>query len=287
MEAQTYTTTTKRAFGAHVLPFLDALRSQSPEELAQVETCVRGFASLSLAELEGYALLRRSDTKYLLNFEHFRELFPALTTHYKILEIEGRRLHHYRTLYFDTPGFALYRQHHAGRRHRYKVRYRHYTDSNLAFVEVKEKVRAHRTVKHRQRVDRISDTLAVDGGASFVRSRSPYSAGALEPTLGNEFLRITLAGKDLPERLTVDLGLRLFSEEGGATLPGLVVMEVKQKRFSFDSPAICRLRTLGVRPLDFSKYCAGVNLLYPQVKGNGFKPRMLKMYKIMQGGVTC
>jgi SPX domain protein involved in polyphosphate accumulation len=66
-----------------------------------------------------------------------------------VLEINGARLHHYQTLYFDTRDFALYSQHHNGQRARYKVRVREYLDSEMAFLEVKRKTNQNRTIKSR------------------------------------------------------------------------------------------------------------------------------------------
>ena len=45
--------------------------------------------------------------------DHLYPALASLTEHYRILEIDGVRLHRYGTLYFDTADSALYRQHHA------------------------------------------------------------------------------------------------------------------------------------------------------------------------------
>jgi hypothetical protein len=49
----------------------------------------------------------------VLHVDHLYGALASLTEHYRILEIDGVRLHRYETLYFDTTDFALYRQHHA------------------------------------------------------------------------------------------------------------------------------------------------------------------------------
>ena len=72
------------------------------------------FAPTTLAEMDAVALLNRTDTKYLLTTSRLGALLEALAGEYLVLEIGGARLHHYQTLYFDTPDFALFRRHHAG-----------------------------------------------------------------------------------------------------------------------------------------------------------------------------
>jgi len=97
------------------------------------------FTPIGLAQIEDMALLHRIDTKYVLSEAQLYQALSHLASTYHVLEIEGRRQQNYQTLYFDTPGFALYLQHHNGWRSRYKVRSRVYVDSGMTFFEVKHK----------------------------------------------------------------------------------------------------------------------------------------------------
>lgn len=72
------------------------------------------FAPITLAEMDGVSLLNRVDTKYLLSEATLAAILPSLASEYRVLEIDGRRAHRYRTLYFDTPDLDLYRRHRAG-----------------------------------------------------------------------------------------------------------------------------------------------------------------------------
>jgi hypothetical protein len=44
------------------------------------------------------------------------------------------------------------------------------------------------------------------------------------------------------------------------------------------------MRSLGVQPQRFSKYCLGIPVFYPGVKANLFKPRYLLIERIMRKG---
>jgi hypothetical protein len=170
---------------------------------------LQSFSAIHLSEMDHVALLRRTDTKYLLSEEQFFQALAHLTGHYRILEISGCRLHRYQTLYYDTQNLALYRQHHDGWRNRYKVRKRAYTDSDLAFLEVKHKVNANTTIKSRRRTRGLSSQIARDAG-SFLRTHYPYQVEELEAKLVNAFQRITLVSTHSVERLTVDVDLRFL-----------------------------------------------------------------------------
>lgn len=239
------------------------------------------FEPISLADMERVALLDRTDTKYLMRASQLEHALRQLTAQYWVLEVNGTRLNHYQTLYFDTRDFALYRQHHNGLRSRYKVRIREYVNSDQAFWEVKRKTNRERTIKSRRQTQEIK--TRIEGHADeFVDIHTPFHAEDLEPKLWNDFVRMTLVSKYRPERLTLDLNLRFGWGDAYAAMPGIAIAEVKQERFSQQSDFIRQMRQLGIRPHRFSKYCAGVYMLYDNVKTNNFKSRMRMVDKLMQ-----
>lgn len=249
--------------------------------IARVERSLACFDPISLTEMEQVALLDRTDTKYIMRVSQLAHVLGQLVDQYRVLQINGRYLNHYQTLYFDTHDFALYRQHHNGLRARYKVRAREYVDSDLAFWEVKRKTNQERTIKSRLKTSDI--TADMEGQVNeFIDAHTPLDVQELGPKLRNKFLRVTLVSKHYPERLTLDLNLEFGWDDAYATLPGIAIAEVKQEHFSQQSDFIQQMRGLGIRPTRFSKYCAGVYLLYEGVKINNFKPRMRLVEKLMQ-----
>lgn len=126
-------------------------RVQSDRAAAEMEGLLEGYAPISLAEMEVVSLLKRVDTKYVLHIGQLFQALSGLRDRYRVLEVQGRRLNCYHTLYFDPPDFQLYHQHHNGQRSRYKVRSREYVDSQLVYLEVKCKNNRDQTVKSRLR----------------------------------------------------------------------------------------------------------------------------------------
>src|SRR3954471_758320 len=51
------------------------------------------LAPATLRDLDAVALLNRVDTKYLLTLPRLLALLPSLAREYRVLDIEGRRLH--------------------------------------------------------------------------------------------------------------------------------------------------------------------------------------------------
>jgi hypothetical protein len=241
------------------------------------------LAPISLDEMAGVALLDRSETKFVFHERRLPEVLNALLAEYRVLEINGNRLNHYRTLYFDTPDFALFRRHQAGGRNRYKVRSRTYLDTDVSFLEVKHKVNESRTIKNRVRTQDFVEQLSPKS-ARFLDTTLPQNQWELEPKLWNQYTRITLVGKHRPERVTIDLNLQFIDNDGQTmTLPGLVIAEVKKSGADHDSSFTRHMRAMSIRPTGFSKYCVGVSMLYDEVKHNSFKPKLRMISKLIHG----
>ncbi len=241
------------------------------------------FAPLSLADMDDVALLDRSDIKYVMNVRQLNCVLTTLTDSYRILEIEGMRLHHYRTLYFDTVDLALYGAHHAHRRNRYKVRSRQYVDNHQAFLEVKCKTGSDRTVKSRMPTRGLVTRITPET-RDFVNMHSSLTAELLAPALWNEFYRVTLVSERRRERLTLDLNVQLRNDRHAAALTDIIVAELKQGRPDRDAEFARQMRVMGIRPTPFSKYCIGVALLYHNVKRNNFRPILRLLNKLSGGG---
>jgi len=235
--------------------------------------------------MEHVALLDRTDTKYVMRVSQLCYLLEQMPGQYRVLHINRSSLNHYQTLYFDTHDFGLYQQHHNGLRARYKVRVREYVDSDLAYWEVKRKTNQGRTVKSRLKAPAL-DANMDQQAADFISTYTPLDARALEPKLWNRFLRVTLVSKERPERLTVDLNLEFGWGDVYAALTGLVVVEVKQARTSSRSDSVYQMRRMGIQASSFSKYCAGVYLLYDGIKINNFKSQMHLVNKLIQEEVA-
>jgi len=242
----------------------------------QIEQSLSYFEPIFLSEMKNVSLLDRIDTKYIFPISELYAILNQVENEYKVLTINQICLNSYHTVYFDEPEFTFYNQHHNNHATRYKVRTRQYIDTNLTFFEVKHKTNKKRTIKSRLPLNGAmrSQTAEVK---EFVDSHVPVDSNRLESKLWNDYLRITLVGKSRPERVTIDIDLSFGRDQENADLHGIAIAEVKQAHFSQDSYFIQQMRQRGIRSSSFSKYCAGVYLLYEDVKTNNFKELMQKV----------
>lgn len=250
--------------------------------VSPAQSVINTYAPISLSEMADVALLNRIDTKYVMTTNTLLTALSQLQNDYRVLEVDGIRLNHYQTLYFDTADFDLYYRHHAGAADRYKVRSRAYVESDLSFLEVKHKTNKKRTIKSRLQTERMQ-TMVSQETAVFLQHHYPYEVAELLPILWNNFTRITLVSSHRPERLTLDMDLAFAQGQRQVALPGLAIAEVKQEGYSTRSDFIQQMRASGVRQTSFSKYCLGASALYPHLKQNNFKQNYLLVQKLMQG----
>lgn len=250
---------------------------------------LQNFEAISLQEMDNVKLLNRADTKYLLNQNKLISVLDQLKSFYRILEIAGKRTNDYKTLYFDTENFRLYYDHHRGKMNRTKIRYRKYLDSDLCYLEIKLKTNKGKTEKERIKRKDLSEQVAEaefsERSKIFIEQCAKIPATELNHKLNNYFTRITLVHKQRKERLTIDLNLRFDNGQSHADLNDLVIAELKQEKFSSQSDFVSIMKKERIYPGGFSKYCIGTILLYPQLKRNTFKRKILKINKITNGNI--
>lgn len=228
--------------------------------------------------MDGVQLMNRTDTKFILSRKDFEEILGNLPDDYRVLEINGNRQSRYETLYYDTPEFRHYLAHQNGKKTRWKIRKRKYVESNLSFLEIKFKNNGGRTIKSRIKLDEFDTTLN-ERCCRFIESKNPQSQ-TLEPKLINTFRRITLVNKTIPERVTIDIDVAFQNHGKNVSLRHLVIAEVKQENVNRHTAFMRLVKQRIIRPEGVSKYCLGVALIYPQIKSNTFKEKILKINKL-------
>jgi hypothetical protein len=249
---------------------------------SRLDVVADGFAPISLDEMDAVALLNRVDTKFVLTTAQLSRALTALQNDYRILEVQGQRLNHYRTLYFDMPDFDLYNLHVNGHAERYKVRSREYTDSHQSFLEVKHKTCKDRTIK--DRINTVQPLHHVNREAEqWLHGVFPYESSMLEAKIWNTFTRLTLVSKHYCERVTLDVELTFYRNDKVTHLDDVAIAEVKLDAQDQTSPFLEQMRTQRIRPQGFSKYCIGVSMLYDHVKKNALKPQLLRLEKLSKG----
>lgn len=236
------------------------------------------FVPITLSEMDGVKLMNRTDTKFVFKRDLLNKILPALMDTYKVLEIGGKRLSNYKTLYYDTPIYDFYLNHHNQRGNRFKVRIRNYVESDLYFLEIKNKFKG-RTDKKRIAVQDFENELE-DRSKEFINKVLGEEV-ELVSKLWNSFTRITLVNQKEKERLTLDLNLSFEWENNKQLLDEVVIAELKQENVNRASLFYRLLKENGVREKRFSKYCIGIIKQNPEIKSNRFKEKILFIDKLM------
>lgn len=244
----------------------------------EISKITASFSPIKLAEMDNVKLMSRSDTKFAFKFSKLPELLNQMMPFYKVLEINGKFIHDYKSLYFDTDDRKFYLDHHNGRVNRNKVRFREYVGSDLTFLEIKRKNNKGKTIKKRMKVDSINDKLSVK------QKEYIYSIIGTNIILNSKqwinFSRITFVHKVHKERLTIDINLNFKEKDRRGDLNQIAIGEVKQERMSRLSDFMRIAKELHILPIRISKYCMSTLELNPELKQNRFKEKTLFLTKL-------
>ena len=220
---------------------------------------------LAIAELS-----TRVDLKYVIPIEQLGDFVDRLPRRFAALEITGRRVFRYESMYFDTADFAFYRSHVQGRRKRYKARSRSYCDTGSAMLEVKLKGPRGQTVKVRLPYDYHHRAVMTSQGKAFlervVGEQYGLEVPMVQPVLMTRYRRATLVDVEQRTRLTIDTHLGWSDSRTTRRADDLALIE--SKSMSGPGAADTVLCGMGVRPVRMSKYCLGVALLHPDIAAN-------------------
>jgi len=245
--------------------------------LEATKNILDGMDSINLEEMDSVRLMNRMDTKCIFSVDLLNKILVECKDHYRVLYHAGTRSAFYKTLYFDTKGLNFYFDHHNGKARRFKVRMRNYTESNLFYLEIKYKTYG-RTDKKRIKAESFTNVLDNEQN-SFLENITRQQL-ALRPVIWNNFNRITLVNKRMPERVTIDTNIAFEYLGKTSEYNKLVIGEIKQERTNYNSPILNLLKKNGIRPSGMSKYCLGIAVMDQTVKHNNFKERLLNIQKL-------
>jgi hypothetical protein len=252
----------------------------------QLPGILQSFEPISLKEMDNVKLMNRTDTKYTFNRSQFGDVLTEVLADYRVLEVEGKRLSRYKTLYYDTSDYNLYTRHHNGELNRYKIRHRSYVESDIGFLEVKFKSNKGRTVKDRIKKKDVPFSWEADTEA-FLKEMIPFDPQSLKPVIWVNYSRLTLVSKANAERLTIDLDLEFVQGDVKKNLSELVIAEVKQEKRKA-SPFLKVMKQLHIREGSISKYCMGIALTSgKKVKKNNFKQKLLNLKHIIYDDIVA
>ncbi|HIW91734.1 MAG TPA: polyphosphate polymerase domain-containing protein [Candidatus Corynebacterium avicola] len=239
------------------------------------------------------AMLTRIDRKYVLPATDLPEVLDRLDTEAaatRVLQIDGRTAHGYRSVYFDTPDLRSFRMAAHPRRYKFKLRTRTYLDSGESFLEFKaagprgvtaksrfELTGADATAAHDDRLspdavawaDDLLDQVRPDHG-------SPVHADELTPVMWGTYHRTTYLLPDGEGRSTVDTDLTWKGvDTDRLERPGMVIVETKSGNRPSTMDRL--LWRSGHRPTKISKFGTGMAALHPELPHNRWT-RVLNTY---------
>lgn len=250
------------------------LKSDLGEELS-------GLKPVTLDDISGVSLMNRLEVKYLFTSMKLTKLINLLGNNYHVLEINNMRILPYTSTYFDTEDSLFYNQHVRGKFSRHKIRYRKYEATSESFLEIKKKTNKGRTIKWRIENSQLTDSFDSEA-SSFIGEYLPVNSTLIRPAIINQFTRITLAGFEMKERITIDFNISFSRPDLSEviSLPYLAIAELKKEGHSYSSPFNNMIRKLDIYPTGFSKYCVGSALLNDTLKRNMIKPKLLLLNKL-------
>jgi len=222
------------------------------------------------------ALLDRMENKYVIAVPALRPILIGLASQFDVLAIDDEVVFRYETVYFDSRDLVAYRDHAQGKRKRFKIRSRRYVESDLCFFEVKLKGVRGRTIKERMAYTPAEHGTMTSDARAFVSAcfrdvygiDFPYDVG---PSLPMRYQRVTLVGKRVAERVTVDFALEFQRDDRSwlAAPSSFAIVEVKSELGRGLADGI--IRSHGLRGTACSKYCVGLNVMLPNLRYNAFK----------------
>jgi hypothetical protein len=162
------------------------------------------------------------------------------------------------------------------------VRHRLYVDSGLSYLEIKFKNNKNRTIKWRTK-EAFADKEKKKLNDSFLKNYVPYTSDDLEPSLQNNFNRITLVDKEFTQRVTFDFQLGFNNEnKNEKDIHEIAIAELKIDKNNKNNLFQQILKTYKIKSCGFSKYCIGKTLSDKNIcrKQRNLKPNLLKLNRI-------
>ncbi len=243
-----------------------------------IDNIISQFSTISLEDMDDVKLMSRTDTKFTFSIDKLSVLLKKLIPFYRVLSINKKLVHDYKSLYYDTEERKFYIDHHNQRVNRNKIRFREYIGSNLTFLEVKLKNNKGRTIKKRIKVDSISKVLS-DKQQEYIDNIIGQSLN-VSAKQWIKFSRITFVNKKRKERLTIDINLSFSNSNFSGNLKDIVIAEVKQEKMSRSSEFMKITKEMSILPIRLSKYCMSTLQLNPGIKANRFKRKQLFINKL-------
>ena len=251
-------------------------------KITQLKYSLSGFDHHDLERLSASRLMDRIDSKFLVPENALVNILDRCREDYSLLSINDEQIFQYDNVYFDTDDYTFYHMHHNGKLNRVKIRHRQYRCTNTAYLEIKFKNNKKRTIKKRVQVQENA-LHALRDESDFVREYGFIDPAKLKTSQFSRYFRVCLANEQAGERITFDFFPEFHDarESRSVVLSDVVIVELKQSCLNRKSEFFQLMKSMGYRPISFSKYCMGLYLAgNSRIKTNQFKQNGLQLGKI-------
>lgn len=231
------------------------------------------FSPISLTQLNATAsFLDRIDTKYVVTEQKFIDMIADFKDDFFVLEIGGKSVFEYDSVYMDSEDYDFYITHQKGAESRSKVRTRKYIESDIVFFEYKQKKdRLLRKFRYQMKLE-DHGKMTPDAEKFFEEIHNKFypldPVKKLTPSLVTHCNRLTLCSKDSSERVTIDFNVtttNLRGNNNSKVFQNAVIIESKATTEECLSSKILKKHNTEASS-GCSKYCLG--LLYTGVFQN-------------------
>ena len=240
---------------------------------------LKKFQPVTLHDIAEVNLMDRNESKYILHAKDLPLFLENLPEDLKILHINEECISNYKTEYFDTIQSTMYLDHHRGKLNRYKIRLRTYTNTQMAFLEIKHKNNKGKTQKKRTATPVGTNLVCETGIHDFIKNNSPFSVGHLHTQIITHYKRITLIDVNNKIRLTIDTQIEFKDKDNQFEMNNLCILEIK-KESSAPTHIEKQIRNMGYKKFSISKYCLAMAYL-KNLKKNRFKLKINQLEKIL------
>ncbi|HAX95946.1 MAG TPA: hypothetical protein DCY35_05415 [Prolixibacteraceae bacterium] len=191
-------------------------------------------------------------------------------------------------VYYDVPGFRLFRDHMNGKAARCQVKLKDAQGNQSPKFEVKFRSNKGVTEKHFLAFDKDFNPLFTGEVADKFHQLTGVAVTDLSPALSSGSDKFILLNSDHLERIEVDAGLRFAlpgSREDGLVIPLAVVRISGIPEIGSEATRFFQRRS--IRTLSFSRYMLGGSFLLKGQKSNRYKNKIRQIQKIVQYEPAC
>ena len=214
-----------------------------------------------------FGLTNLAKQKYISSTKKVGNILFSLGNRFRVLNVGGKKVFSYRTLYFDTWNCCFFNEYLNESPLRHKVRLRETQNGNRCYFEVK--------VSDSTKNQRLKQRIAIESLECFKNTQTEELLGRgtgltfeqITPILECQFKRIVLIDDKAQQRVSIDLSPVFINPRTGVNIgvPELVIIETKRNTENAD--LFAELIDEGnAQKSDISRYMTGMLATNPLTK---------------------